>query len=311
MRQKMAEAESGGQAEKEGVDSRIKKNNKASVEHEKNLQKMQDEVKQIEKLYGEARIDVERNDLVQSNVARLRRQAEFHGKRQSQLQQELQREEELKTSIKKECNETKKRFQELELQVKEHEQRLEKKFSSNISPEEVIALRQTCARQLKEIVKLQSARPLGQLSAGPSEGISARSADLSSCWKRLQEIQTNLLHQQSSTSLIDLSGEDPQKQILEQQERLDSITQESSELSGSIRGLLRDVAGIDDQNGGFGTQFASVAMTRHLKATKASKSRGPMAKIVVPVTDSKYKTPLSLPVMADLKHIQSLHGALL
>merc|ERR1739845_167885 len=99
------------------------------------------------------------------------------------------------------------------------------------------------------------------------------------------------------------------QQVEEQKQRLEGIAKQSVDLSGDIKGLLRELAGGDDQNGGFGVHFASVEMTRHLKASTAAVSRGPMAKVVVPDTSKKLAAPLSM--FANLNQMRKLHGSLL
>lgn len=313
MRLRIEEAQKGVQAEKKEVDGEIRVTNKSLVEYGNKIKEHQVEVAKVEHLYGAARIDSERFELIQSMVARLQCQKEFHSKKQEDLRLEMQREDDRKKTVKKDATETQKRCQDLQHQLTEYERRLQKRFNNNVSPEDVLALRQTCARQHEDIIVSRVTgnlpQPTGPYGSPPGKGANTLAKSISSYWEQLQEAQSTLLLEHAGSSIVDLTDPIVAKITVEdQRHRLDAIAAKSIDLNTGTRGLMRELAGMDEQSAGFCSRFPSVAMTRYLKAVTAAASRGPMAKVIIPAP-TKLKSNLIVPIMADLNQMHKIHGA--
>jgi len=340
MRAQIEEADATVMAEKSHVEAELNRTDKQLKTCDDRIATVEREVTEVEKQFSIARIDAERFELVRSTVARMRNQAQYHDAKQASLRDELKREEERRKRVKREIEETHHRCKELEQQLGEYEKRMQKRYSTNVSPEEVIALRQTCSRQQREMMAFQrkGAAParepivfesnrgkstwgkamlkLGKSNLGShaqtgeeKNGISAK--ELSSCWQRLREIQTGLLFEHADSDLVDLSDTGSKQAVDEKSRRLDDLARQSADLKGSVTALLREVAGVDDNGGGLGASFASVALTRHLKSTTEAVARGPLAKMKLPGAADGTELNLKMPVLADFDQIKSMHRALL
>jgi chromosome segregation ATPase len=281
---------------------------------------VKEEAEQIGKVYSAARIDTERFGLISSTVARLRSQAEFHDAKQKELSEECKKEDDMRKSIKKDTNDTQKRCQELQQTLNDYERRMQKKFSHNVSPEDVIALRQTCVRQHRDIVAhhgtTSASKPgsLKQALTTPFSGLNGKSIkDLTPQWQSLQEVQSNLLLEHAATTIVDLTDPGAKKSVEEQRTRLENISHKTADLKHGITGLLRSLAGADEPGGG--KQSATVSLTRYLKATAEAGARGTMARVVMPMSGQKQTAarvplPNALSVSADLDLLRSLHHAM-
>jgi len=129
--------------------------------------------------------------------------------------------------------------------------------------------------------------------------------------KRKTESQTGLLFEHADSDLVDLSDTGSKQAVDEKSRRLDDLARQSADLKGSVTALLREVAGVDDNGGGLGASFASVALTRHLKSTTEAVARGPLAKMKLPGAADGTELNLKMPVLADFDQIKSMHRALL
>jgi len=325
VRRKIEDAETGAQEELSLAEKECKKARAKLSKYDEQLCKVLLEVAEVERAYSVARISAEGFQLVDDSVKRMRIQAQYHVTKHHELQEELKKEEEKKSVTKKQTVETQRRCNELQHQIAERERRLAKRYSSNISPDEVIALRQACLRHRGELLEANHRRwpsfvenpdSLAELfSSGKGDGNEGADPGqrLSSCLGTLQEVQGGLLLEQASTRIVDLADTLPAKATDEQRERLTALAKKSGELNGSVTSLLREVAGVGDQSGGpGGARFAPLPLSRHLKATADAALRGPLARMLLPPPAKGRPSPaVSLAVLADLEQTQELHRVLL
>lgn len=276
----------------------------------------------MERRYGIARIEAEHFSLSQVAVVRLQGQALAGTTQQKCLEEQLHKERERVDEVEQATAETRKKCRELEHQLKEYERRLEKKFKAQIPVEDVLALRRTLARQNRDLVALRhhhvaksvvsASPPVAFYSVGHGQGGIAVGKFLS-CWQDLRQVQTSLLLEQAGTSLVDLDEPEPEEAPRRQQGRFDALSHQSGELRERVSALLCDLAGPGAVDGA-GTHFASVALTRFLRASASAIQRGPTAKVVVPSSVDRSngpRFPAVVPVLADLGQLRCIHQALI
>jgi len=148
---------------------------------EKELQETEEEFKKVDNSatevmakvtelgisFSTARVKSERCNLIQNSVARMRQQAQFHQEKRVSVEKELVKENEAKQSLELDTVKMQKQIRELQQVVAERDRRLKKKFNSSASPEEILTLRRTCARQRNEILALRRADAFGPAAPFP------------------------------------------------------------------------------------------------------------------------------------------------
>uniref|UniRef100_A0A7S4R7T0 CAP-Gly domain-containing protein n=1 Tax=Alexandrium monilatum TaxID=311494 RepID=A0A7S4R7T0_9DINO len=324
VRLQIEENERNAPTAKSEVEKRLQTVAEALELAEGRLKKEQEEVREVEKKYGVARITAEHFKVAQANVTRLQGQEKSGKVQQQALDEQLQTERKRVEEVERATAETRRRCRELEQQLRECERRLEKKFNAQVPAEDVLALRRTRARQdrLMSELRLSEASGPAALSLPPFGGQGPRkigAEGLLTCWQGVHEAQTRLLLEQASTSIVSLEEPEPEAAPAQQSSRIDALAQRSAELKRSAVALLSEVvdpcAGRESGGSG-GSPFASTALTRFLRSTAEAAKRGPARRVALPLPADCRRAeaaryPPALPLQADPAQLQALHGALL
>ena len=272
---------------------------------EASLSSERDGVAAMEREFGAARAEAERNGLEEAAVARMRGQTLSGEDLRRQLAEELEQEQVRAAEADGAAAETRRQCLELQQQLAAAERRLRKRLSSQVPAADVLALRRTCSRQRADAEALARRSSADGASWGDAveDGVSA-------CWREMRQTQTELLLEQAATTLVSLDEPEPEAAPEAQRRRLRSLGGRSSELRKRVTALLRRVADAGAADTG-PARFDSPHLVRYLRASAAAARQGPAARVSLPAGGARAGAAAAVPVAADPAQLLSVHHALL
>lgn len=312
----LEEAEQGLEPARAEIDRGMQTVTNALQSSQERLDLAKREVQEVERLFGIARIEAERRNLAHASVERMHKQAKAGEEARRKIEVQLEQQSDQCKKVEANTAESKKRCRELQKRLADLERLLQKRFSNQVPPEEVMALRRNCARQKRLILALQQRRaeramPIPKcedqdlrVPQEPNKHDAPAPATRSSepCWQLLRDAQKRLLLEQANPALVRLDEPEPEAAPDAQQSRFNDLGRETARLRSEVTGLLRS------SQTGNASAFDSVALTRFLQATAAAVKQGPVAKVSLPlpVQAGTSNGSIALPVSADELSLREL-----
>merc|ERR1712151_218136 len=147
--------------DKKNAEDATAKIKKEITSTEEKKQKSESQKAEVEKDFAKARVEAEKHDIVHEQVERIKGQTKTHATVRDALETELYGERDTALRVEAETSTKRQKLNELQKKYEEVEARIKKKFSTGMSPEDVIALRRQDKRQQREILDLNAARSQG------------------------------------------------------------------------------------------------------------------------------------------------------
>eukprot|EP00929_Paragymnodinium_shiwhaense_P071339 TRINITY_DN36282_c0_g1_i1.p1 TRINITY_DN36282_c0_g1~~TRINITY_DN36282_c0_g1_i1.p1 ORF type:complete len:1395 (+),score=544.42 TRINITY_DN36282_c0_g1_i1:208-4392(+) len=164
MSQRTAEADRNSSKEYQVALDNLKVVEKNIKAIEEKLEAKKKELNDVERSYGRARVEAERSGVTEEIVTRMRGQVKSHEAVRHDLETSLQAEQNKAREVEQDMRLNKKKHAELQAQLATTEARIKKKYSTGVSPEEVIALRKKDLALRHRLLETRSRRDRGVLS---------------------------------------------------------------------------------------------------------------------------------------------------
>ena len=327
-------AEQAAQPAFEQVTKGLEKVDLSMSRAQERLAKAKDEMHEVEKNFGQARIKAERLQLLLSSVEQRRKQARKGSDACQALEKDVKHQAEQCEEMNSNYQDLSQHCEELRHRLVELERRITRRYKNDVQPEEVLALRRTVARQLQEIGQMQQRQAekgrkraatakatsdsefRARAESDNSDGFQRETSSMDELWKELQSVREDLRMVMMTPPVIRL--EEPEPEPVVQKQRLRSVAQRVQALRRKVTTFAKEVPSLCDplntESGSKLDQFDSIALTRFLKATNDTvKCMGPMGKITMPMDPKVLKIPgknVTLPLQMDENDLRSLHQAL-
>eukprot|EP00434_Breviolum_minutum_P031639 symbB.v1.2.027974.t1/scaffold2911.1/size132876/2 len=328
-------AEQAAQPAFEQVTKGLEKVDLSMSRAQERLAKAKDEMHEVEKNFGQARIKAERLQLLLSSVEQRRKQARKGSDACQALEKDVKHQAEQCEEMNSNYQDLSQHCEELRHRLVELERRITRRYKNDVQPEEVLALRRTVARQLQEIGQMQQRQAekgrkraatakatsdsefRARAESDNSDGFLRETSSMDELWKELQSVREDLRMVMMTPPVIRL--EEPEPEPVVQKQRLRSVAQRVQALRRKVTTFAKEVPSLCDEklnteSGSKLDQFDSIALTRFLKATNDTvKCMGPMGKISMPMDPKVLKIPgknVTLPLQMDENDLRSLHQVL-